>query len=488
MIVNPDKSHIYVTPIPDPRADALTSDFWNDRRGQLPWIKYQIKESDFRTKTASFTTNSEIEIDLTIGLIAVAIISPYHENFYGIILSDDYDEENETHTYQCQDWSRRYQSKIESWYESEIYAILIQLLSRGEIAIEDTNNKKVLDNGWWPTIGGLRAKWKFDQKLLGNIINTNPMKNKVSLVIRNTSLIEAIRDICFGYVGYVDVYFNSVGQLQIVPLARDDWYNTGLHLSLNQTMKRSFKFDTTNAITGVTVNESGLSLGKSYLAEDLIGLNLNLFFGIIFSSMDKPNNTGTSSGNSTSNSTTNSNKATVSTNGNPYNNKAKKILISADSGSGADEYKAGIIKLLERDGWKVKDVGTWSDAHSVSYRSVTSDYAVNFVIYNGLCAGTIREAYGSSIQSIHKNAGCQLISVWDSSDWTSKNMKQMREGNLLHVPLKRAHDDNFSASDPYIPDIRQFFEDHNAVWICNPTSEGAYEEFKAGGYLKWAKQ
>ena len=78
----------------------------------MPYSKYDIKESDFRVKTATFTTNHYI--DLTTGQYAILISSKYHENFSGVILDVDYDEDKGEYTYQCQDWSRRYIGKFEA--------------------------------------------------------------------------------------------------------------------------------------------------------------------------------------------------------------------------------------------------------------------------------------------------------------------------------------------------------------------------------------
>ena len=55
---------------------------------EVHYTKYQIKETDMRVKTATFT--SPDYIDLTTGLYYVLISSKYHENFSGVILDVDY--------------------------------------------------------------------------------------------------------------------------------------------------------------------------------------------------------------------------------------------------------------------------------------------------------------------------------------------------------------------------------------------------------------
>ena len=68
---------------------------------QIFYTKYNIKETDMRVKTATFT--SPEFFDLTTGVFVVLISSKWHENFSGRILDVEYDEETGLYTYQCQD-------------------------------------------------------------------------------------------------------------------------------------------------------------------------------------------------------------------------------------------------------------------------------------------------------------------------------------------------------------------------------------------------
>lgn len=98
----------------------------------MPYKKYSIKEEDMRIKTASFVSPNYI--DLTTGQYAIRIVSKYHENFAGILLDVDYDEDTDLYTYQCQDFSRLYMGKCECiWNKSRIYDGLLQLLAHGQM-------------------------------------------------------------------------------------------------------------------------------------------------------------------------------------------------------------------------------------------------------------------------------------------------------------------------------------------------------------------
>ena len=81
---------------------------WNLEMYEKPieFTKFQIKETDLRVKTATFS--SPTYVDLTTGQYGILLLSPYHENFGGVILSVEYDEDNELYNYQCQDWSRQW--------------------------------------------------------------------------------------------------------------------------------------------------------------------------------------------------------------------------------------------------------------------------------------------------------------------------------------------------------------------------------------------
>ena len=102
-------SILYVGRFANAKSKTLGNDFWKNKL-QIYWTKYQIKETDMRQKTATFT--SPHYFDLTTGLYTILITSPYHEDFGGIILTVDYDKSTGLYSYQCQDFSRKYQSKF----------------------------------------------------------------------------------------------------------------------------------------------------------------------------------------------------------------------------------------------------------------------------------------------------------------------------------------------------------------------------------------
>jgi hypothetical protein len=290
------------------------------------------------------------------------------------------------------------------------------------------------------------------------------------------------------------LYFDDNGILQLKPINLEDWRNTGLRLSVDETSSRQFKFDTTNSITRVLIGgETDTQLGTAYDSSDMVGLNLSAFFGYNSTYVDNPNKQS-SSGSKTTKATTKNTKTTNNTapvgkNGNPFNNKPKRIIVSADRGGNAG-FKDAIIKLLHNDGWSVTDLGIGPGTHSRSYDILDSKYAVNLTIYNGMCAGTIKECYDGWLKGKHEKYGVSLVMMWDTSHWTSKKGKNNPKGDWYHrngdmsdYYLATAHDWE-NGGNPTIPSVEAYFKKYKILYCCGTTPANAYAQFKAGGYAR----
>ena len=182
---------------------------------ELSYTKYNIKETDFRIKTATFTSPNYI--DLTEGVTAVRISSVYHENFAGVILDVDYDAENGLYNYQCQDFSRLYMFIIDtvSTGKWSIYTLLTLLITQGNIkslyknGVPNSFTKSDRDF-FADELSGLKPLRDYDQsRYKGNKWKGNPFKQKPSLILRNKPLIELIRDIVYGSLGFFDVWIKN---------------------------------------------------------------------------------------------------------------------------------------------------------------------------------------------------------------------------------------------------------------------------------------
>ena len=438
---------------------------------EIPFVKYTIKETDMRIKTATLTTVDQI--DLTMGTVVVKIVSTLHENFIGEILNSEYEENKDgTYTYQLQDMSREYQTKNGMIIrKAPIYDVLKICLTRNHV------DRKF-------ALSGLRPIEMYEQSQWGNYVKMNTMKYKVPMIIRDKSYIEIIRDLTIGYMRYIDVYFNENGIIQIEPFSVQDWQNTGLYLTTDEVASRKFKFDITNSITDVIVqSQDALKLGKFYDSKDLFKMDLAVFFGTNITSISNPNK---NENNNTSNSSSNNNSTATATGvktDNPYGTKKKYLLIDGDGGETKAFFEA-IAKPIRKAGWTVEIGGIGPKWHSIDYKKVKN--GCYMTVMNGLCAGSIREwKYDYYLGKIKKN-GSVFCPAWDSRTFKNRGMKKY-ELDLTGIKfLKRAWDDNFSPrSFKGISNPHKFMTDLGIKYCIAPSAETIAEQFLCGGWNAW---
>ena len=159
-----------------------------------------------------------------------------------------------------------------------------------------------------------------------------------------------------------------------------------------------------------------------------------------------------------------------------------KIWMNADAGS--DDTKLALAKAFEERGFSVHIGRTGSNVHYEDYFGVTEDYDVYMTIYNGFCAGTVREAVSPEIREVLDKKGVRLFMVWDSRLWNEK-MKPYRFGDFRGYCACRAWDDDFSKDDPCIEDVDRFLREHNTAYCVGPDVDTILEQFMAGGYFAW---
>lgn len=423
------------------KNDAMGLDVMWNGYVNIIWEKYSITESDFRIKTATFSTPQYL--DLTTGTYAILITTPLHEDFGGTIIDIDYDSKTGLFSYQCQDWSRVYQGKIDVVSKKKTVHRLLQfLITQGGVPLVGAVSKAKLKQ-YNKVLSGLRPAYQYNQKDFGSIIDFNPMTVKSNVIIRGKSWIEAIRDLVFGSGAYIDVYFDKYGRIQIEPYTKDDFFNTGLLLTAKEIGEYTQSFDTTNIITGVTVESNDKSKnGKHYTSRDLIGIDLAAIFGNLTTVIGNPNQSNSSS-NSSRNSSSNPNKqsSTKTKTKNPYGTKKKVVWLNSDNirGKSTDrKFMEDIAKILRKNGWKTKIVGVGPNTHTERYMGPKN--GIWFCIYGGADAAVFKETVGkNSYTNKLKRLGSRtVIGMRQGCD--------IRKGGKCYKWLKRAHDDNYSGS------------------------------------------
>ena len=471
------EAHIYVSILEDSSAIYLENSLDEEGAGkEVHWSKYQIKETDMRIKTATFS--SPQYLDLTLGKHVVLIASIYHENFSGVILSCEFDEKNQIYNYQCQDWSRNYMMKASYQIVTCRMIHLLRLILVHNKVNKSSKLELTADelNKFSEVLSGLRPVDDYAQERWGSIVKYNPINEFYNLLIKEKPLIEIFRDLIYGCGAYIDLWFNDRGVLQVEPYQKDDFFNTGLHLLKPEAIDNKFKFDVTNILTGATVrnSEDKTDIGKQYWNETLVA-----FFGYI-NTTNSSKDVYVALGNTVADTTksTSSNSTTAS---NPF--KGRKIWINADNGS--DSMKNQVANKLKSKGYTVHVGRTCSNCHYEDYSNVGKDY-VYITMYNGFCAGTVQEAYSSSIQNKLKNKNVQLVIMFDTQGWTNpQGMKPYRYGDFTGYTAHRAWDDNFSSGDPTIKSVGSWFKNKGAIYCAYPNADGLVEQFEAGGYFKW---
>ena len=469
---------------------------WADHSAEMNYTKYNIKETDMRVKTASFT--SPDYIDLTTSQYVVLISSKYHENFSGYVLDVEYDPETSLYTYQCQDWSRKYINHAEMIWDGSrnIYTHLISLLTNLEIDKIFSSEKKKLPNSYpksakdrfKPVLSGLKGIGHYDQSLYeGNKYKGNPFKNKPKFIARGKTKIEIIRNLVFSQLGFFDIWFNDRGILQIEPISKKDWEKTGLHLTTNAAMKQKYKFSTTNAITRAYVEGTGTNVGKGYNLNNLKSgkLDLTLFFGKITSDIKDPVQQQTTTTTHKSTTSTSKSKTTTTNKDNPYGTKRKEVWITIDNifGKSADKkIMNDFAREVQKAGWTthVGNVGpSYHYAHAPGYSWAGKVWnAVWFVIYGGACAGTLNEA--ATARWYRKplvDRGSRTV-----VGFIHPPCGDIRKGGKYYSYLQRAHDDNFSPpSFRGISNPGKFLTNKAIPWMYAKDGKSLAQSFLQGG-------
>lgn len=421
-----NQSYIFVGRLKNPYAISLSKSSWN-KAFKVFWNKYQIKETDMRQKTATFT--SPHYFDLTTGQYNVLVTSPYHEDFGGIILSIDYNSKTGLYEYQCQDFSRKYQGKFNLINKNNNYYDLLRLFIT-KLAVANKNGRVSSNklSKFKSSLAGLRPIHYYDQKVWENGINFNPMLNVQQMIFKDVSYIEAIRDLVFSTGAYIDVYFDKYGVLQVEPFSKQDWIENGIYLTTPELASSKFKFDTTNIITNVIVNsEDKLKAGNYYSSDKLVRLDLSAFFGNMTATIENPNKSDSPTI-----------KTKTSTKTKQKEGKGITVFMNIDHihGKSADKkLMKDIGKYLKKRGYKVEYGGIGPSYHYSQINRVKKG-GIYLCIYGGACAGTLREHWSSShYKNVLKKKKAKMVVAFLSPP----------ASDITHLKwLPRAHDDNFS--------------------------------------------
>ena len=481
-LVDPNQSKVYICQLLDARG--LSYDITFDNMNRIVYEEYQIKETDMRVKTATFTTN--LYLDLTGGKYLVWIISPHHENFWGVILSVEFDEDSQLYKYQCQDYSRDYISKFELVAQNVTVHRLMQfILTKGGISTKTKPSDATLKK-YKPVLSGLRPAYQYEANLYDMPIkNWNIMDRHMSLMIRDKTYIETIRDIIYGSGACIDVHFNSKGVIQFQPYNYKQWLNEGVVLPA-EFSNAHLKYDITDIVTGGIVNGSGFDAGTGYTSKKLFDIDLTAIFGNYSIAVNDPTpkatttptTTATASSAKTATKTATVKKAPTSTKtSNVYGTKKKVVYLNMDNinGSTADnKVMKSMATILKKNGWTVKIAGWGSESHYQKRGNVKK--GIWFCLYGGVCAGTLREHGESSwfLNPLKKNKSRVVVGFFPPAS-------SILKGGKYYKHIGPAHDWRGSSSYANLSYPAAWLSKHGVPFMYAKNAKNMVAKFLAGG-------
>ena len=407
---------------------------------ELPFISYDIDEQNYREKTASIKTNQHL--DLTAGTYQVLIVGD-HENFAGIILTEDYDASSNSYTYKCTDFHAFYRDKFTRTYKKATgRRILTDLLTFDRIGQEKVSKKKKLKKDkvtgypkkllekYSRQLNGMKSNAKYEMKNYGSKKSFNPLsKQYKNQKLENKSLYDFIKAYTVGTGAFVDLYVNDYGTLIIEPFDIENWRKPKYLISdVYNNLK--FKSSTENIVTDVTVG------GKTYTTQNITGgkYDLNDIFIQNISSI----NTQSSSSSGKKDNKTNQ----TSDKGHPYCCKNKEIWVNMDLRSNYSSDGAWLKKVckeLEKLGWKVHNMGVGPSIHTDPSKFKQAKHGVWCTIDNGQDCAVFREVANSDwcAGAIARNGSVPIIFFVGI-----EQSRRITKGGRFYKHLTLAPDDN----------------------------------------------
>ena len=478
--ISKNETRLYIMRMSDPRGNNVS---WKTKH-EIFWKKYQIKETDMRAKTATFTSNTYL--DLTAGTYCVLITSPQHEDFGGVILSVEREKDTGLYNYQCQDFTRLYIDRVDAVLNNvTLHRLLKWCLSKCYVPL--TGDATKMQEKWSVALSGLKPAYQYDQEFYGSIIkNWNPMTMSVNAVIKGKTLMEIIRDYVLGSGAYIDVYPNKYGVIQIEPYHKDDWLTSCVEIPMEAISDMKVNFNTTNIITEAIVESNDqLSTGHMYSSKDLVGLDLALIFGNNSASTSNPNQTttattttSTSKSAASNASKKNTNTATAKKNSNnPYGTKKKVVHLNMDDINGYtndNNVMKAMAKILKKNGWTVKIAGWGSESHYKKRDKVKN--GVWFCLYGGVCAGTLKEHGSSSwfLNPLKKNKSRVVVGFFPPAS-------SILKGGKYYKHLGPAYDWQGSQSYANLNYPAAWLSKHGVPFMYAKTAKDMVAKFLAGG-------
>lgn len=282
---------------------------------EIMFSKFTITETDMRVKTATFSSNHNV--DLTMGRTCVWIQRRYGENFGGVILSCELNQDTGLYDYTCQDWNRLLTSKVDivlagdtTSYDAiretlikcylstdgllpiEEYDGIIDLVPQDDDPNESLERSSTSEGGTINVNSTINTDYVDDDvaQQEAALAKRNPFRQKKEGFYDRISHRDFIMALAMQEGANIDVHMDENGVLQFEKYVKDDWRKERWYFVDNDVYDVHLKFDITDIITQVAVKHTDPLQGEAtmYSSENLIGVNLASFFGVMGTVIDNP--------------------------------------------------------------------------------------------------------------------------------------------------------------------------------------------------------
>lgn len=289
---------------------AYHPDQWETPK-EILFSELDITETDLRVKTAEFT--SPYDIDLTKGRVCCWIQRKYGDNFGGVVLSKSLDKDTGMFTYTCQDWNRLLQSKVNVILagDMQIYDIIKILLVKMGLSTDGLKNIDYYDNTLfevpddddpWESLQNTNNEKEPNATGVdtgnndedGNLEDESTKKNVFKLkpegYYDKLTALDFIRALVLRQGSLIEFYMDENGVPRFEKYEKESWLKKRWYFVDTDVYDTKLKFDVTDIITQVAVKRvDELNPDATlYTSENILGVNLAKYFGVMGDVIDNP--------------------------------------------------------------------------------------------------------------------------------------------------------------------------------------------------------
>lgn len=394
-----------------------TDDFNWDNCYQIPFEKFTIDEGDHENRTATFS--SETDLELEDKSVAVKITGDF-PTFSGLIISKTKKPQN-LYEYKCQDWNRIYMSRPHMNEKKSVQALIKQLLAFADDSTTDV-------------YAGLLDPSKYEQKKYGSAVSWNPMKKTKQIEGSDKTVKEWIEYLIYSQHPYIRIHYNGTGRMLFTPYHYNDYVKEVASFHYTELTDLDWNFNQTDIVTGSYVN------GKYMNVAQMFGSHDPYTFLARYISAHEAQKTDT-----TTNTKTKTSKTKTSKSNNPYNTKRKHVWVSMDTwqtGSTDRKFYNTVCNTIKKQGWTVHKIGIGPQTHDEIHISRSgAKNGIWLAVYGGVDPGCIRETcHDTSYKDILIRRNLLPVIAFNST-------ADIRKGGKRYKYIGMAWDDNYSSGD-----------------------------------------